>query len=100
MNPGIINWLNNFFNKYNQERNTEINFQENYLIFSDMLPTNPFYLGDFYFAGTKNDMISFCRSILEFPTKNLHPSIGTDYILKYLISRDRKFHQYFLKIFH
>lgn len=62
-----------------------------------MLPSNPFYMGDFYFAGTKKDMISFCQSILEFPIKNLHPSIGTDYILKYLVTRDSNFYNHFLK---
>ncbi len=97
INPSIIEWLNSFFDVSNNKNRVGYEFQQDYLVFSDMLTENPFYMGDFIFAGTKKDMISFCSANLEFTYKNLHPSIGTDYILKYFSLRDVNFWKYFFK---
>lgn len=98
IDPTIIEWLCFFFSNTNPSNRVKRNFQEDYLVFSDMLPDNLFYVGDFIIAGTKNDLISFCSASLHFSQKNLHPSIGVDYVLKYLSLNDKSFWNYFFKI--
>ena len=97
VDPKIIEWLKAFFKNSNNINEKNNNFQENFLVFSDSLSNNPFYLGDFIFAGTKNDLISFCEANVDFLSKNLHPSIGTDYILKYFSLKDVQFWKSFYK---
>jgi hypothetical protein len=97
IDPKIIEWLISFFNKNNNLISKDQIRQENFLIFSDMLKDDPFYMGDFIFAGTVNDILSFCKINLQFNGRNIHPTIGKDYILKYLSKKSSLFWSIFLR---
>jgi hypothetical protein len=97
VDPKIIEWFNHFFTKHYNSINKELKHQESYLFFSDMMKNNPFYMGDFIFAGKSNDIVSFCKSNLQFKGKNIHPEIGKDYILKYLLLNSSLFWKFFYK---
>jgi hypothetical protein len=94
----LMDWLITFFSKTNKDYRESASIQEDYLVFSDMLVENPFYLGDFIFAGTIKDVTSFCEANLKFYSRNLHPLIGIDYVLKYLSQRDKLFWINFFKV--
>lgn len=95
INPDIIKWLTDFYSHSPNGFDKKDTTQKNYLIFSEYRKDSPFYLGDFVIAGEKEDAAQFCKSNLSFGSKNLHPSIGIDYVLKYLFGTDRAFHSYF-----
>ena len=97
IDPKIIDWFNYFFSKYDNSTSEELNYQESFLFFSDMMKNNPFYMGDFIFAGKSNDIVSFCKSNLKFKGKNIHPEIGKDYILKHLLLNSSLFWNFFYK---
>jgi hypothetical protein len=59
------------------------NNTKNKLIFSEFIENELFYVGDFIFAGEIKKVDFFLKSFLSF-NKNLHPSIGVDYVLKYI----------------
>lgn len=91
VDPDIVLWLKDFFSVCKRWFNSEKTCQESFLVFSDILHDNPFYIGDFIFAGTNNDLMSFCKANLAFNGRNLHPSIGIDYVLKHLTINDKQF---------
>ena len=91
VDPAIIRWLNDFFMVCAKWFDREKTLQESFIVFSDMRKDNPFYLGDFIFAGTCKDLVAFCKANLGYGTRNLHPSIGIDYILKHLSVNDKPF---------
>ena len=96
IDPKIINWLDWFFNKYDcLISNTQQ--QESFLVFSDMLKDTPYYMGDFIFAGKIDDILSFCEKNLLLRHRNIHPSIGKDYVLKYLSMSTSSFWNKFSK---
>jgi len=61
--------------------------EESKLLVSDALSTEPFYLGDFIWAGRTRSLQNFLNSISAFGPHILHPVIGIDSTLKYLSSR-------------
>ena len=97
VDPKIIEWLNYFFEKYNNLVSKEKLYKQGYLVFSDMMKDNLFYMGDFIFAGKSNDIVSFCKSNLKFKYKKIHPSTGKDYILKHLLLNSSLFWSFFYK---
>lgn len=99
VDPKLINWLDNFFVKHPNEFIDKETTQKNYLIFSEYRKDSPFYLGDFIIAGIGEDIVNFCEANLVFKSRNMHPSAGTDYVLKYLIATDKKFYSYFYKFY-
>ena len=82
IDPKIVNWLDWFFNK--NDCLISDTKQQGFLVFSDMLKNTPYYMGDFIFAGKTDDILSFCEYNLFFRYRNIHPSIGKDYMLKYI----------------
>ena len=97
LDPKIIEWLNYFFEKYNNSLSKEKLHMQGYLVFSDMLKDNLLYMGDFIFAGKSNDIVSFCKSNLQFRHKSFHPAAGKDYILKHLLLNDSLFWRFFYR---
>ena len=97
IDPKIIEWFNHFFRKHDNSNSEELKNQESYLFFSDMIKNNHFYMGDFIFAGKSNDILSFCKSNLQFKGKNIHPEIGKDYILKHLLLNSSLFWNFFYR---
>ena len=95
IDPGLIKWLTDFYFNPPKGFDKKDTTQKNYLIFSEYRNDSPFYLGDFVIAGEKEDIAQFCKSNLSFGAKNLHPSIGIDYVLKYLYRTDRKLCSHF-----
>ena len=61
------------------------------LLLSDYVVGSPFYAGDFVFAGKLEVVDSFVNSFLTFGAKDLHPSVGHNYVLKYLCATDDLF---------
>jgi len=76
----IIDWLQNVFT--NEIMINEFQIDQK-IIFSEFIKSESFYVGDFIFAGEINKVFEFIDINLKFK-KNLHPSIGVDYFLKYL----------------
>jgi hypothetical protein len=99
IDPNIITWLSLFFEKNNYFNKSENFPQEDYIFFSDSQIGNKFYLGDFVFSGKIEDINRFCNSNLTSPNIILHPSIGKNYILKYLSINDKLFYKIFLKYY-
>lgn len=54
------------------------------LTVSEFLPSTPFYVGDFIIAGTLRNLSTFVSANVGYGPRNLHPSAGIDYVLKYL----------------
>ena len=96
IDPSIIKWLSDIYLYSNTGSDLLRYNQEDKIIFSDSLISTNFYLGDFIFAGKINDIYTFCKANLF--KDNLHPTIGIDYILKYLRYTDKDFYQYFFNI--
>ena len=69
------------------------------LMLSDFVAMDPFYAGDFVFAGSLNVVESWTNAVLGFGAKDLHLSIGTDYVLKYLCATDPRFPKYLNPLF-
>lgn len=95
IDPTLIMWLTDFYFNPPKGIDKKDTTQKNYLIFSEYRKDSPFYLGDFVIAGEKEDVAQFCKSNVSFGAKNLYPSIGIDYVLKYLFRTDRTLHSHF-----
>lgn len=54
------------------------------IVVSEFLPIADYYVGDFVFGGKRDDVQSFAEVNVGFGPKVLHPTIGVDYVLKYL----------------
>jgi hypothetical protein len=93
IDPNLIKWLTDIYLQQNISKELSRYNQEDKIIFSDSLISTSFYLGDFIFAGRINDIYTFCKANLL--KNNIHPTIGIDYILKYLKFTDKDFYQYF-----
>lgn len=95
IDPDLINWLSDYFMLSKKKYPFNSDIQEDRIVFSDYLATTNFYLGDFIFSGTINDLSRFCT--LNLNENILHPTIGIDYILKYLKKINSNFVNYFFK---
>lgn len=58
------------------------------LTVSDII--QPYYLGDFIYASSKETMVKYLSSIVKHNSNNIHPSITTDLGLKYFINENNK----------
>ena len=65
--------------------------KSNRLLLSDYVTGQLFYAGDFVFAGSMDVVSAWVQAVLGFGPKNIHPSIGADYVLKYLCATDPDF---------
>ena len=83
--PRTFTWIKDRFK--NQEGETGP------LIMSDFLAHTPFYVGDFVIAGPLETVSTFCSAQLGYGSQNIHSSIGSDYVLKYLSRVDTEFYQ-------
>jgi hypothetical protein len=97
IDPKIIDWLTNFFITYDNISPNYRKQKDCFLVFSWMLQNNPFEMGDFIFAGGVNNILSFCKTNLLFNGRNIHPSIGKDFVLKYLSKKSTLFWNVFFK---
>lgn len=93
VDSAIIQWMRETYETAKKDLLDENFFQEDRLLFSDMIKKTPFYAGDFIIGGALSDVVRFCRSVLSYGTVDLHPTAGIDYILKYLTKNDRGFRE-------
>lgn len=63
------------------------------LIMSDFLAHIPFYVGDFVIAGPLETVSTFCSAQIGYGSQNIHSSISSDYVLKYLSRVDPEFYE-------
>jgi hypothetical protein len=73
--PGTIEWIQRFLE--NQHRSKPK------IIASEYLPSQPFYVGDFLFAGSIEDLLLLSKPMLG-RRRTIHPVIGLDYTLRFL----------------
>ncbi len=93
----LIDWLTNLFTV--DEKMIDRYNVGNKIVFSEFIRSEFFYVGDFIFAGEINNIFNFININIEI-SKNLHPSIGIDYFLKYLTKSDKKnFYKHFSTVF-
>jgi len=90
--PDLLLWLKKLF-KNDSKSETSVGVAPGKLVISEFLPTVKHYVGDFVFAGHRDTVEKFVSANLEFGLRNMHPSIGTDYVLKYLSKVEPEFNQ-------
>ena len=73
----LIDWLDGFF--------VAESLDEKKIICSEMLRDQPFYVGDFLFAGSIGKITSFAADVLQYNGQRLALSNPVDYALKYLV---------------
>jgi len=78
----FIDWLNRYFT-------TETNDTKK-IICSEFLRDQPFYAGDFVFAGTIEKIICFAMHVLQYDGQRLILNNSVDYVLKHLVNSDER----------
>jgi hypothetical protein len=95
VDPFILTWLESFYCKYGSLFDASKTRQKSFLVFSEYIDNSLFYVGDFIFAGTIEDVLSFCRYNLSYGVRNLHPAINADFVIKHLSRSDKLFQRVF-----
>ncbi len=80
----------------------QIASQKEIRLYVSELSNIPFYIGDFVYAAEKTIFETFLKSIINFKSDIIHPTIACDISLKYYLSlrteifKKKKFHAFFL----
>ena len=78
----FIDWLDSFF--------TAETLDTKKIICSEMLRDQVFYVGDFVFAGSIEQICSFASNVLRYDCQRLALNNSVDYVLKHLVQSDEK----------
>ena len=85
----FIEWLDTFFTAEATDTKK--------IICSEFLRNKPFYVGDFVFAGTIEQIKCFTTHVLKYNDQRLVLNNSVDYVIKHLIESDKRIKKNFYK---